>query len=318
MSRSVPVGQNGWHIGADRTLLGEITRRAPILRRSEQKVASTVLNDPHAAVHTSMAELARSSGVSEPTVMRFCTAIDCESFQAFKLRLAQSVAFGVPATYSSIKPEDGSSPLVEKIFDYTIAGLAAARRALDDEQIGRAIELLVDAGDVLFLGLGASGIVAQDAQQKFPLFGVPCLAPADAHQQFIAASLRGPTSVVVAISNTGTTVSVLESVDVAKANGARIIAISGGMTPLLARADVPIIVETLENTDFYTPMHSRLAQLTIIDVLATGVVLRQTPEQIDRLRIAKARVAAMRTGRLDPTLEQTETEEDDKGGFHRP
>lgn len=297
-----PVGRvslAGHHVGPDRTLLDEITAAKPRLRRSEQKVADAVLQDPHRAVHMSMAELGRAAGVSEPTVMRFCNAVECDGFQGFRLRLAQSIAFGVPATYSTLEPMDGPAALVEKIFDYTITSLARARRSIDDEAIGAAIDLLAGATDILFLGFGASGIVAQDAEQKFPLFGKPCMAPADAHQQFMAASLCRSTSVVVAISHTGTTLGLLQSVEVARVAGAKIIGISGSPTPLLAASDVPIVVETLENTNLFTPTISRLAQLAVIDVLATGVVLRQPPEELERIRRMKTQVAAMRMGRLD-------------------
>lgn len=299
MSTLTPSGRantTAARFGPDRLLLEAIAEALPRLRRSEQKVARAVLDDPHRAVHASMAELARAAGVSEPTVMRFCTAMECDGFQGFKLRLAQSVAFGVPASISSIKPDDDTTELVEKIFDFTMASMARARSQLDDRRVAEAIDVLAAATDILFLGFGASAIVAQDAQQKFPLFGVPCMAPTDAHQQFIAASLCRPGSAVVAISNTGTTTAVLESVEVARKGGAKVIGITGSESPLSQRCDVPLIVETLENTDFFTPMHSRLAQLAVIDVLATGAVLRLPAEQLERARVAKAEVAAMRSG----------------------
>lgn len=286
-----------------RALLDVIAASRPRLRRSEQKVARTVLADPNAAIHSSMAELAEASGVSEPTVMRFCTAVGCDGFQTFKLRLAQSLAFGIPATHSAIQRTDSSVELVEKIFDYTISSMEHARRNLDKAALDRAVELLLAAREILFIGFGASGIAAQDAQQKFPLFGVPCSAPADAHQQFIAASVAGPGTVMVAISNTGRTRSVIDCVEAARAGGARTIGISGGATPLLDHCDVSLIVETLENTDFYTPTISRLATLVVIDVLATAVVLRQPADHIERLRVMKESLTAMRTGDAAPTEE---------------
>lgn len=289
---------HGVHVGSDRTLFDDITAAMPKLRRSEQKVAQAILDDPHACMHASMAELARLAGVSEPTVMRFCAAVHSDGFNALKLRLAQSLAFGLPAAYAVIQSRDGTPELVGKIFDFTIGSLARARRALDDDQVARAIDVLASAREALFLGFGASGIVAQDAQQKFPLFGIPCSAPVDAHQQFIAASLVGPETAVVAISNTGTTLALHESADVARANGATVIGISGSVSPLMEHCDVPIVVETLENTDVYTPTISRLAQLTVIDILATGVALRHEPRQAERLRVMKAQVKAMRAGQL--------------------
>ncbi|GAA5173329.1 MULTISPECIES: SIS domain-containing protein [Amycolatopsis] len=277
-------------------LLEAIATRMGELRRSERKVAEAVLASPGDVVHLSMAALAERAGVSEPTVMRFCTAMGARGFQAFKLELAQTVALGLPATHSAIEPGESVPTLIGKVFDQSISSLDRARRALETERIEEAVELLARAGEIVFAGFGASSIVAQDAQQKFPLFGVPCSAPVDAHQQFIAASMAGPGTVFVALSNTGRTQSVLDVAAVAQEQGARVIGITGEQSPLAELADVPLVVKTFEDTDFYTPTLSRLAALVVIDVLATGVALRRPPEHLARLQRMKEELTAMRTG----------------------
>lgn len=282
-------------------LLDIITVELPRLRRSEQKVARAVLTDPQAAVSASVARLAHRAEVSEPTVMRFCAAIGCDGFLDFKLRLAQSLALGVPATQSTIAAGDDVDAMVGKVFDYSVTSLAHARRLLDRELVKRAIDVLAGADAILFLGLGASGIVAQDAQQKFPLFGVPCQAPVDTHQQFMAATLAGPDDAVVAISHTGQSAAIVRGAAIARSNGAAVVGIAGRISPLLNHCDVGIVVETLDNTDFYTPTTSRLAQLVIVDVLATGVALRHDDTYIERLRVMKADLARMRGSAAGPS-----------------
>jgi len=266
------------------------------LRRSERKVAEAVLASPGDVVHLSMAALAERAGVSEPTVMRFCTAMGARGFQAFKLELAQTVALGLPATHSAIEPGESVPTLITKVFDQSISSLDRARRALDTARIEQAVELLAGASEAIFVGFGASSIVAQDAQQKFPLFGIPCSAPVDAHQQFIAASMARPGTVMVALSNTGRTQSVLDVAADARQQGVQVIGITGEQSPLAELADVPLVVKTFEDTDFYTPTLSRLAALVVIDVLATGVALRRPPEHLVRLQRMKEELTAMRTG----------------------
>jgi len=278
------------------TLLERITRQLPLLRRSEQRVATIVLDNPVGVVHFTMAGLAEAAEVSEPTVMRFCASVGCEGFQDFKIQLAQTLALGLPVTHSSIGPEDSSADLAEKIFDHTISSLDRARRTLAASAVDDAIALLLDASDILFVGFGASGIIAQDAQQKFPLFGVPCQAPEDFHQQFIAATMSGPRSVTVAISNTGHTEQTLIVAEAARRAGASVISITGRPSPLSEIATVPLIARTFEDTDVYTPSTSRLAGLVVIDILATGVALRRSPEHTDAIRRMKSELASMRSG----------------------
>ncbi|MCM3694838.1 SIS domain-containing protein [Microbacterium sp. KSW4-11] len=286
------------------TLLERITRQLPSLRRSEQRVAAIVLDNPVGAVQFTMAGLAEAAEVSEPTVMRFCASVGCEGFQDFRIQLAQTLALGLPVTHSSITTDDSSADLAEKIFDHTISSLDRARRTLAAASVEQAISLLLDASDILFVGFGASGIIAQDAQQKFPLFGVPCQSPEDFHQQFIAATMSGPRSVTVAISNTGHTEQTLIVAEAARKAGAAVISITGRQSPLSDIATVPLIARTFEDTDVYTPSTSRLAGLVVIDILATGVALRRSPEHTEAIRRMKSELATMRSGG-SPTTEES-------------
>lgn len=276
------------------TLLERITRQVPLLRRSEQHVAAIVLDNPVASSQLTMAGLAEAAKVSEPTVMRFCASIGCEGFQDFRIQLAQTLALGLPVTHSSITADDPAADLAEKLFDHTISSLDRARRTLSSDAVEQGIALLGRASDILFVGFGASGIIAQDAQQKFPLFGVPCQAPEDFHQQFIAATMSGPKSVTVAISNTGHTEQTMIVAEAARKAGASVISITGRTSPLSELADVPLIVRTFEDTDVYTPSTSRLAGLVVIDVLATGVALRSSADHAAAVQRMKSELAAMR------------------------
>ncbi|WP_382308033.1 SIS domain-containing protein [Herbiconiux sp. UC225_62] len=279
---------------ANTTLLETIAARKDSLRASERKVAELILSDPVQAMDFNMAGLADAAGVSEPTVMRFCSAIGFDGFRTFKISLAQTIALGLPMTMSSIQENDTLSDITDKVFSRTISSLDRARRLLDHDVMERAIELVADASELIFVGAGASGIVAQDAQQKFPLFGVPCQAPADYHQQFIAASMADDRGVIVAISNTARTHTVVSVAEAAKKKGARVLAIVGADGPLTEIADISIRVSTFEDTDLYTPTVSRLAGLVIVDILATGASMRRGPDAARRIQIMKEDLAQMR------------------------
>ncbi len=272
-----------------RLMLGE-------LRKSDRKVADLILADPHRILNATVAETALAAGVSEPTVIRFCTAIGCNGFQDFKLRLAQSLALGTPATHSVLLDTDSPESVVEKIFDYTITSLDWARHHLDKEALKQAIGILEAANYIEFFGFGASGIVARDAQQKFPLFGVPCGAQLDSHQQIMVASMMKPGDVAVVISNTGRTRSIIDVARSAKENGAKVIGLTGFQTSLAAHCDVTLLVETLDNTNIYTPTISRIAALVVIDVLSTAVALRRDEAHVRRFQRMKRRLTEYRTG----------------------
>ena len=89
-----------------------------------------------------------------------------------------------------------------------------------------------------------------------------------------------PGDVVVAISNTGTTHSLIEVVRTARDRGAKVIVITGSQAPIAQFADVTIIAETLENTNVYTPTISRLAALVVIDILSISVAIKRGPDHL--------------------------------------
>lgn len=95
----------------------------------------------------------------------------------------------------------------------------------------------------------------------------------------------------------GRTRSILEVAATARASGARIVGITGSNSPLAVRCDVVLIVQTLDNTDIYTPTISRLAALVVVDILSTSVALRRDGDHPRRFRLMKDRLAELR---LDP------------------
>jgi len=76
--------------------------------------------------------------------------------------------------------------------------------------------------------------------------------------------------VVVLISHTGRTKSLVEIAQIARMNDATVVGITSADSPLAQECSYVLSLEVPEDTDMYMPMASRIAQLTLIDVLATG------------------------------------------------
>jgi RpiR family transcriptional regulator, carbohydrate utilization regulator len=274
-----------------KTLLESIVEGRDGLRPAERKVADLILANPAQVLDLNLAGLAAAAGTSEPTVMRFCSAIGYRGYRAFKIALIRAVALGQPSAIFSIMPDDDVSDLVDKVFDHSIGGLDRARGLLDKSAIATAVDMIVLASDLLIIGAGSSGIVAQDAQQKFPLFGRVCQAPLDHQVQFMAASLSSPQTVTIAISSSGRTRSVIDAANAAKAAGGKVISITGADSPLSHLADLDIRASTFEDTESYAPMASRLAGLVVIDILAIGVALRGGQLSLERILAMKQGLA---------------------------
>ena len=255
-----------------RPILKEISDQLEQLRRSERKVAELVLSMPEQVIHMRIVDLAAAAEVSEPTVVRFCRAINCEGFQNFKLALAQSTAQSPSHEPFSLSELDTARDYTYKVFDATMETLNRVRNTLDPDAIEVAVDALSSARRVEFYGFGASSPVAIDAQHKFFRLQIASAALSDPHIQAMSAMSLTPDDVVVAISQSGRTTALLEAMDHVREAGAVIIGLAPGSTPIIERCTIPIPIDVEQpNDNSYSPLPSRIAHLAVIDILAVGV-----------------------------------------------
>ncbi|GAA5214586.1 MurR/RpiR family transcriptional regulator [Corallincola platygyrae] len=267
--------------------LEKISKNLNGFSKSERKVAEVILASPQTAIHSSIAALAKMADVSEPTVNRFCRRLDTKGFPDFKLHLAQSLANGTPYVNRHVEESDGPDAYTSKIFETAMASLDTARNSLDSTQINRAVDILTQANKISFFGLGASASVAHDATNKFFRFNVPVVFFEDVLMQRMSCINSTEGDVVVLISHTGRTKSLVELARLARESDATVIAITSKDSPLAQEANLVLGMDVPEDTDIYMPMASRLAQLCLVDVLATGFTLRRGPRFRDNLRKVK-------------------------------
>ena len=275
-------------------LLEQISQADHRLRRSERKVAETVLADPQAALSLGISALAAASGVSDPTVLRFCRAIGFDGFQSFKLALARALALGAPFIREGVGPDDDTATLGAKICSQSAAAIYGLPSRLDWTVVEKAMEALAAAPRIECYGVGASGAVAIDAQNKLFRLNVPVTAYVDPHMQAMSASSLKRGDVVLAFSYTGRAREVIEAAQLARRQGATVIAITTAGTPLAGTASLSIELPAIEDTEQFTPMISRLLQLVVVDILEIGVALRRGPSLFPHLKRMKESLRAVR------------------------
>lgn len=224
-------------------ILEKITQHNSAFSKSERKVAEVILANPQTAIHSSIATLAKMSGVSEPTVNRFCRRLDTKGYPDFKLHLAQSLANGTPYVNRHVEENDGPDEYTNKIFESTMASLEVARQSVDISSINRAVDLLTQAQKISFFGLGASASVAHDALNKFFRFNVPVVYFEDILMQRMSCMNSGEDDVVVLISHTGRTKSLVEIAQIARSNDATVMGITSKGSPLAKECNIVLSLE---------------------------------------------------------------------------
>ncbi|APR40107.1 MurR/RpiR family transcriptional regulator [Paraburkholderia sp. SOS3] len=283
-------------------LIPHIRDALPSLRPAERKVADMVLADVDFAMRASITEIAQRAEVSEPSVTRFCRAVGAHGLRDFKMRLAQSAAGGMPYESQAVARNDDIQTLFDKVGEAAIEGLSHARSALDPVAVEAALAALTSARRVYFFGVGAgSGLVAQDAALRLLRLDLAASAFTDAHLQRLYAGLMEPGDVAFAISHSGRSVEVNESIQIAKERGATTIALTNVGSRLAWLVDIPLLLRAPNAVEPHTPGVSRLVHLCIVDALAIGIALRLGPKTLEKMREASATVERASAARTDPS-----------------
>jgi DNA-binding MurR/RpiR family transcriptional regulator len=261
------------------------------LRPSEKKVAKYILQEPHVAVNSTIAELAKNSQTSEAAVVRLCKTLEIKGFQELKLRIAGDLLQSQPEEYRDIMPDEPIQDIINKVSYNNMQAIRETIDVINHEEIEKAAEKIKLAENVIFYGVGASAIIAQDAQQKFLRINKNATSVSDFHLAAVAAVNAGPQDVVMGISYTGETMEVVEVLELAKKNGATTISLTKyGKSPVSEQADIHLFTSaSIESSFRSAATSSRIAQLNVIDILFIFVASRmyeKTIEYLERTRKA--------------------------------
>ncbi|PWW31309.1 RpiR family transcriptional regulator [Cytobacillus oceanisediminis] len=243
----------------------------PSLTKSEQKVASVVLEQMDKVIYYSVTDLADIAEVGETTVLRFCRKIGLKGYQEFKLAIAKDLSVSGQNDTSESQPLS----LVDSIAQYTKNAVDETVNMIDETVLQKAIELLSAASSVHFFGVGTSGLSALDAKNRFLRIGRRFDAIIDPHIQSMTAATLGPNDVVVGLSISGSTKDTIDSLHIAKENGAKVIAITYyARSPITKVADNVLLCGGKESPLEGGSLAAKISQLFVIDLLSTGLALQ--------------------------------------------
>lgn len=261
-----------------------IRTELPNMRKSEQKVAEVVLTSPILVMNSSISDAAERAGTSDPTVIRFCKKLGLKGFRDLKLKLASAHPTN-QIVLEDITETDSVSSIFNNVMRSVSEAVNSMERGMDRALLEQAVEAMVKASRWEFYGVGGSGCVAYDAHHKFFRLGVSCVAYNDSHMQVMSAAQLDGSAVVVAISHSGETRDIIESVEIAKDAGAKIIGILGKKDSSIAKlCDFPLCVYSQEIALRLAPKAGRLMQLALLDVLFVSVAMHIFGKQgFDRL-----------------------------------
>jgi RpiR family transcriptional regulator, carbohydrate utilization regulator len=266
-------------------LLRTMRERAGSLSQAQQQVAATVLEDPQFALRANVDALARRARVSPPSIVRFCRALGFAGLREFKLNLAHTLAIGTTTLHRALAPGDNMQTVTHKVLQGAASALANLEQHIAPAVVERAVVQIAKAQRVDCFAVGnTSMFMASDAQARFSRLGLTSNFYFDAHLQLVSAATMTRNDVVLAISHIGRMPFLLESVGVAKEQGATIIAITQPHTPLAELADLVLPIVVPADSSMRVGTEAYLAQMAYLEILMVGTGLRRGPPALRQLK----------------------------------
>ena len=279
------VEQNFWEM---------LRGRRNELTKSGRIVADYLSQHAEDAQYLSISSLARACGVAEATIFRFCRSLGFDGYNEMKIALAQANATTAPVSFK-LEPGVDTQTLCAHAYNTALEALSGTKAAMDYAALDTAATMLQRARQVFFYGQGGSQLLANDIWARFATISTKFHAGGDSHMQAITASLMGPEDVVLFVSYSGATRDMMETLRLAKSNGAKVILLTHyNDAPGTALADVVLLCGAKESPLDSGSMPVKLAVLFVANVL----VLRYTLDNQELAALSRDRTSRALGGKL--------------------
>lgn len=232
-----------------------------------------------------ISQIAKESNIGEATITRFARKMGFSSLQDFKVTLAQEVSLSNTNNIinSNIENNESATETARKLLNSNINILKNTVDLVSDEDVRKCADMIMNARRIYFIGIGYSGIIAQDSNYKFMRIGLNTTSFDSSHNMIMMASIMEKDDLIVAISHTGETKEIIKTVQVAKENDVKVITITENVESSLAEmADVSLGYVSGETILESGSISSKVAQFFIIDLVYTQVVKEKFNESIER------------------------------------
>lgn len=233
-----------------------------------------------------ISQIAKESNIGEATITRFSKKMGFSSLQDFKVTLAQEISINNKSKTiinSNIENDEPAIDTAKKLLSSNITTLEKTVDLINNQDIHNCANMIINARRIYFIGIGYSGIIAQDSNYKFMRIGLNCMSFDSSHTMIMMASIMEAEDLLIAISHTGETDAIIKTVELAKQNNVNIISITQNQeSKLKDRSDINLAYVSEETILETGSISSKLAQIFLLDLIYTQVVKEKSSEAIDR------------------------------------
>lgn len=266
------------------------------LKNAERKAVDYLLSSPGRIATVNIVDFANEAGCSEATLVRLSRKLGYQGFPDLKADFANLESEDHPP-YRTIEKGDSAMEVARKVFQSSQEALKDTLMMLQEESYEQALDAMLAARKLAFIGIGNASVSVEDAYQKFLKLGVTCYCSADPDLMLIFASTqltRG--DVLLAVSYSGQSKPILNAVKRARETGITVIAVTNfPHSPLTKLADIVLLTAVFQEHLNGEIVSKRIAQLCILESLYVNYLVRRGPAYQKLLNRSNEAMSANKT-----------------------
>lgn len=260
------------------------------LRPSEKKAADYIFSHKEEIAKLSLDKLAKNANISQPTVIRMLKALGYSGYKEFQYECMRvsvkenQTEENRKALYGyHIQRDTKVSEVLAQIASTTLDIIRNTLQSISAKSYQKIIDLLISAKNIEIYAVENSGAVANDLYTKLVYLGLKCHYTNDIYMQRMCASYLTNEDVAIGISYSGSSKDTVDAMEEAKKQGAKTIVLTNVLdSPICAYADV-LLCTSQEQHLYGDTLYSRTAQMMIVDMIYTGIIVSDYEKYVERL-----------------------------------
>ena len=269
-------------------VLLEIQKIYQTLRPSERRAADFILDHADQARRMSLEELAKSCGVSQPTVIRLAKAAGYRGYRQFHYALVEELAARDRETMSlygcRLTREDRPADIPEKIVAAASRMMENNLKSISIPDFEAAVAALAQAEKIDIFSVENSNATAADLETKLLYLGLNCRRFVDSYHQRIAADSMKPGEAAIGITYSGCSKDTVDALRIARERGAVTIVMTNFRDSVISRYADHLICTSQEQHMYGDAIFSRTSQILVVDMLYMAIIATDYDRYLERLR----------------------------------
>ena len=244
------------------------------LTETDKKIVDYINENKQNISKLSVSQLAQNAEVSSASIVRFSRKLGYSGFGELKIEIEKDL-ITMSNNYSYIEKdcEKSLNNVINNITYKSIETITQTTKLNSLENLEESIKELINAKTVYIFGVGGSALVSLDLQQKLIRINKPTVTSLDSHTQQMSSLNITKDDVAIGISYSGRSKEIIKSIQNAKTKGAKCISITKyGENALNRISDINLFVPNIENNLREGAISSRIAMLTLIDIIYISMI----------------------------------------------